>query len=209
MVAAAPEIDDLVDAAEIPAWDGRVGAEVDLADVIPAVPVFVSIASGVVGTGDPDGLQLILRPGTGSTAALTAFELDHRLQGASTWTTVIIPVASAGASLDVYSATDQVELRARALASTTPGEYTGVASITIGAEDPDVPEALASDAVMVMGLLGYAAITISVSATDAPSQIQIYRVPASACGCGLYRLLYRWRRHPVQSDLKRYLRDQC
>ena len=178
MVAAAPEIDDLVDAAEIPAWDGRVGAEVDLADVIPAVPVFVSIASGVVGTGDPDGLQLILRPGTGSTAALTAFELDHRLQGASTWTTVIIPVASAGASLDVYSATDQVELRARALASTTPGEYTGVASITIGAEDPDVPEALASDAVMVMGLLGYAAITISVSATDAPSQIQIYRVPA-------------------------------
>lgn len=178
MVAAAPEIDTLTDAEDPPAWDGRVGAEVDLAAAVPAVPVFVSIASGVAGTGDPDGLEVILRPGTGSTAGVTEFELDHRIQGTSTWITVNIPAASAGASLEVYSASDQVELRARALASTTPGDYTDIASITVGAEDPAIPEALGSDAVMVMGLLGYAAITIAVPATDAPSQIQIYRVPA-------------------------------
>lgn len=178
MVAAAPEIDILTDAEEPPTWDGRVGAEVDLATAVPSVPVFVSIASGVAGTGDPDGLEVILRPGTGSTAGVTEFELDHRLQGASIWTTVIIPAASAGASLDVYSAADQVELRARALASFTPGDYTDIASITVGGNDPAIPPALGNDAVMVMGLLGYAAITISVPATDAPSQIQIYRVPA-------------------------------
>jgi len=178
MVAAAPEIDTLTDAEEPPTWDGRVGAEVDLAAAVPAVPVFVSIASGVAGTGDPDGLEVILRPGTGSTAGVTEFELDHRLQGASTWTTVVIPAASAGASLDVYSASDQIELRARALASTTPGDYTDVASIIVGGNDPAIPPALASDAVTVMGVLGYATLTISVPTAGAPSQIQIYRVPA-------------------------------
>ncbi len=113
MIAAAPEIDVLSDAETAPEWDGRVGAEVDLSAVVPAAPMFVSIATGAAGTDNPDGLKVLLRPGLGSTAAVSSYELDHRLAGTGVWTRLTVPVAASGASITAYAADDQVELRAR------------------------------------------------------------------------------------------------
>lgn len=178
MVAAAPEIDTLTDAEIAPEWDGRVGAEIDLAAVVPASPMFVSIATGAAGTDNPDGLKVLLRPGSGSTAAVSSYELDHRLAGTGVWTTLIVPVAASGASITAYAADDQVELRARAFAATTPGDHTAVATITIGGNDPVIPGALDPTAIEITGALGHALLAVSVPAIDAPAQIQIYRAPA-------------------------------
>tara|TARA_R110002049_G_scaffold73362_3_gene189789 strand:+ start:22266 stop:25559 length:3294 start_codon:yes stop_codon:yes gene_type:complete len=180
MVAAAPEIDTLTDAEVPPAWDGRVGAEVDMAAVVPAAPLFASIASGTVGTGDVNGLKIILRPGTGSTATVTGFELDHRIVGSGIWTTISIPAAASGAAITAYTSGDDVELRARALASTTPGNYTEIATVTIGGNDPAIPSALHAGAVMADGSLGNAFLTISVPTAEAPSQLQLYRAPSGS-----------------------------
>ncbi|MDF3420144.1 phage tail protein [Sulfitobacter sp. KE29] len=178
MVAAAPEIDTLVDAEEAPAWDGRVGEEVDLTAVVPAAPVFLSILTGQVGTDTENGLQLILGPGAGSTATVTDYEIDHRLAGETVWSTVTISAAAGGASIEVYAAGAPVELRARAFANTTPSDHTVIANVIIGGDDPAIPAALSDEAITVTGSLGHARINIAVPTAEAPSQIQIYRVPA-------------------------------
>lgn len=178
MVAAAPEIDTLLDAEEAPLWDGRVGEEVDLTAVVPAAPVFLSILTGQVGTDTENGLELILGPGAGSTATVTDYEVDHRLAGEAAWNTITISAASAGVSIDFYATGDPVEMRARAFANTTPSDHTVIATVTIGGDDPAIPVALNNDAITVAGSLGNARIGIAVPSIDSPSQIQIYRVPA-------------------------------
>ncbi|APE45402.1 hypothetical protein BOO69_09725 [Sulfitobacter alexandrii] len=178
MVAAAPEIDTLTDAEVVPEWDGRIGEIIDQTAVVPAVPVFVSVASGVVGTGDAGGFEVGLQAGSGSTALVDTFELDHRLTSSGVWTTETIPAAAGGVRLDVYEAGDEIEFRARALASTTPGAYTAVATLTIGEDDPAIPAALDGDVISVAGALGHAALIVAIPEADAPTQLQIYRVPA-------------------------------
>ncbi len=178
MVAAAPEIDTLTDAEVPPEWDGRIGEIIDQTAVIPAVPLFVSVASGLIGTGDPDGFEVVLQTGTGSTALVDAFEFDHRLTSSGVWTTETIPVAAGGISLDDYEAGNEIEFRARALANTTPGDYTAVATLTIGEDDPAIPAALDDEAISATGSLGHATLVVAVPETGAPTQLQIYRVPA-------------------------------
>lgn len=178
MIAAAPEIDALIDAEVAPAWDGRVGAEIDVAAVVPAVPLFLSIKTGEIGTDNPHGLNVIVGPGQGSTAQVTSFEIDHRISGTGPWTNVVIPAAASGAAIDAYLSGDSVDLRARALASSTPSSHTGIASVIIGEGDPAIPAALSDEAIVIIGALGHATIGVSVPAQGAPDALQIYRVPA-------------------------------
>jgi hypothetical protein len=180
MIAAAPEIDTLTDADVPPAWDGRVGAEIDIAAVVPAAPRFKAIRTGMSGTETPGGLQVILRPGPGSTATVTRYELEHRPGGSGVWTTLNISVAASGRAIGGYSAGAVVELRARAFAGTTPGDFTATAFVTIGAGDPAVPGALDATSVAVTGGLGHAVLNISISAIDAPALVRVYRVPGGA-----------------------------
>lgn len=177
MVAAAPEIDTMLDAEDVPEWDGRVGVEVEGIVLSLAAPVFQSVSTGQVGTGDPGGLTVVLGPGAGTTAQLTSYQLDHRLAGTEPWTTIDIPSAGAGVSIDDYSAGNDVELQARAFSFATPGDVSAIATVTIGANDPAVPGSLNAQAITIIGSLGHATISVSVPTVDAPSQIQIYRAP--------------------------------
>lgn len=183
MIDAAPEIDELVDAAEIPAWDGRFGGELnpgDIPDVAPAAPVFTSIATGTVGTGDSDGLHVLLSPGSGS-APVKTYRIEHKPNGGAVWASVTVPAADGGAPITDYLADDTVDIRAVAIsAGGTEGPYTATVTVTIGAGDPAIPVALDDDAISVDGQLGAAVLTIGTTADTAVAQMQIYRVPSGA-----------------------------
>lgn len=177
MIADAPEIDTLTDAETPPAWDGRVGAEVAASVLAPATAVFQQIRSGVSGTGTANGIEVLVKPGSGSTATVTSFEIDHRLAGTSPWTTATVSAASAAAKILDYAVDDDVEIRARAIASTVPGNYTSTITITVGAEDPDIPVALDDESIVTVGSLGYAGISLTAPASTTADKVQIYRVP--------------------------------
>jgi len=113
MVADAPDIDALTDAETPPAWDGRVGAEINQSVLTPAVPRFTLITSGQLGTGNAGGLQILVAPGNGSTAIVTSFEIDHKLASAGSWTTATVAAATGATSIDLYEAGDAIMLRAR------------------------------------------------------------------------------------------------
>lgn len=175
MVAAAPEIDEAVEAEVPPAWDGRVGEVISASTVTPAVPVFTLISSFSIGVATP-ALEVLLRAGRGSVAIVTSFEVDHRIVGGS-WSTVTVPAASGGCSITGYEKDDDVELRARAISTVTPSNYTETVSHQIGADDADIPQALDIDGVVVLGGLGRASLSFVTGADLATKRVQIYRAP--------------------------------
>ena len=175
-VADAPEIDEALDAYEPPAWNGRVGEEVDAVVIAPAAPRFVEILTGRKGTGDKDGLRVLLAPGLGSAAVLGAFRIDHRPTGGGAWTEVEIPAAAGGVAISGYARGDEVDLRAVAIASDgTEGPASATVAVEIGGKDDPIPAALDDDAIDVDGGLG--AISIRLAATDdaATERVQVYR----------------------------------
>nr|WP_321459593.1 host specificity factor TipJ family phage tail protein [uncultured Cohaesibacter sp.] len=181
MIDAAPEIDDLTDAEIPPAWDGYVGEEVDGGTVAPAIPVVTSVAHGYAGTGDIDGLTILLSAGTGSAAVTSFYEIDHKLSSSTVWTTKTIPVANGGDDIDGYSSGEEVDIRIRA--ATLYGvvsEYTATITITIGSEDPALPTALDDGLITVIGSLGHATIALTTTSDVETSQLQLYRVPTGS-----------------------------
>jgi len=143
LVAAAPEIDTLVDAEVPPAWDGRAGTTYTggAASPVPSVPTVTSIQTGSAGTGDPNGLAVHVEPGSGSAAVISRFEIDHRLSGATTWTTKSVTAAAGGGSISGYAWGNTVQIRVRAVSIYgIAGDYTAVVSTTIGAADTILPD---------------------------------------------------------------------
>lgn len=178
LVDAAPEIDVLTDAEEPPLWNGRVGAEIDPALLAPAVPVFTGISSGIAGTGEANGLTVLLTPGTGSPAVVVSYQISHRLSGAGSWSVLSATAADGGAQIAGYLAGDVVEIKALAVAlGGTPGPETNVVTVTIGAGDEPVPGTLSGE-IAVEGGLGSAVITVATPADASIAAIQIYRVPS-------------------------------
>lgn len=175
MLRAAPEIDAVLDADQPPAWDGRVGETSNDVPSAPLPPIFTSVRSGLAETGADNRLEALLAPNSGSFA--TSYELDHRLVGASGWQTVAVSAASASASIDLYALDDQVELRARALAETTSSINSDVIQIVIGADDPAVPDALDASAVLALGGMGHASLSVGIAAGSFASKVQVYRAP--------------------------------
>jgi hypothetical protein len=173
MLPAAPEIDAKTDA-EIPyPWSGRVGPIYpDITE--PGVARIVAVLTGLTGTGDEDGLKVLLAPGLGSAAIVVSYELFHRASGAGTWEDPLT-CAAAEASIDVpgYSAGDAVELQARAIGvGDVEGDLSTIITVTIGAGDDDVPEVLPVAA--VAGDLGRANITFTTGPDLKTTEVQIY-----------------------------------
>lgn len=175
LVAAAPIIDELLAADDIPAWSGRVGAEIDENLLQPSAPRFVQITSGVAGTEDADRVEYLIAPGPSAFSA-AHFDIDHRLSGAGGWTTIRIPAANGGGAITSYGAGNALEMRARAVSfADVAGPYTPVVAFTVGAGDAAIPAALDADTVVVTSRLGGATIAFGTGADASVAQVQLYR----------------------------------
>lgn len=175
MVDAAPIIDELTDEEVPPAWNGRVGSEIDLGEAVPPTPRITSIATGFNGTGQVGAITLLITPGTGSVIT-ASYRLQHRLSGASTWTPIDIPASNGGATITGYATGNVVQLRAAAIAQDgTVGAYTAVVSVTVGDGDAAAPGALDAGMISIGPLLGGAVVQWSTSDDTATTQVQIYR----------------------------------
>ncbi|MCE7028484.1 TipJ family phage tail tip protein [Jiella avicenniae] len=143
LMPAAPEIDAFLATDTPPAWDGRVGAEVEIDMVAPSTPIIVSVRSGEVArreTDDPNDYPPIRAIVTATGATLvTAYEIQHRLQGSSTWSpTPAIGYAYAGTvEIEGYAKDDIVEMQARSVGQTgLVSAWGATTTVTVGAEDP-------------------------------------------------------------------------
>ena len=158
---AAPEIDTATDAYTPTDWDPTVGAIVDVG-IDPLAPVFAGIATlpveGEYGT-DTRTLRVPITQAADEKALIAGYELDHRLQGAGSWTTVEVSYA---AELS-YDHDDVVELRARAEDFDGDfGAYTATSTFTVGSDLAALPAEIDLESVTVTAGLGVASITVAV-----------------------------------------------
>lgn len=142
----APQIFELADAEVPPAWNGLTGDEIGSPSAAPAVPVLGTILSGLEVSPDPP-VTVFVPISVGSGGGQTAyFQIQHRLVGAPSWTTVTLLAGSPGATITGYANDDQIEVRARAAGygpSPLYSAYTSIVTHTVGANDP-VPISLVS-----------------------------------------------------------------
>jgi hypothetical protein len=171
LVDSAPQIDADVDAAIIPAWSPRVGDNLGASNLVPAAPVYVSIASGLASTGIINGLRILLRPGTSSPALVGSYEISHRRVGTATWNNSQFSAAAGGGLITTYAVGDSVEFQclARSIDSVA-GPFNSLQTITIGSQDAPSPSGLAS--VTVQGTAGHIFITVGTSSNT--DEVRIY-----------------------------------
>lgn len=110
----APQIETLTDAETPPPWSGRVGEESGASIIAPGVPI-ISVMSGD-DSAVTGGVVVGLSPGLGVTEPVT-YEVDHRVSGGSTWTSVTVSAAAGAAIITGYAAGTVIEVRARACGS--------------------------------------------------------------------------------------------
>ncbi len=171
---AAPVIDELTDAVQVPAWNGRVGQPVDTSAQVPAVPRLLGVDSGVSGTDSANGLVIRLRAGENNVPALESFEVRHRLFGGSVWATASSSAAAGAVEIPGYLGGNTVEFQPRAISGAgTPSPWGDSRTVTIGAQDTAVPGAILAGAVSVSGWLGHATLVLSFDGA-APKSVQIY-----------------------------------
>lgn len=176
---AAPQIDEIIDAEVVPEWSGRVGAVIDFGSTVPAIPVIASITNewNEVSLGVAYWTYWVivsLTPGHGSAVPIARYEVNWRLSGASSWTTIPASVANGAVKIEGHRG-DSIEVRARALTETgVPSSYTSIVAMTIGASDPNLPAELDPEGIEIMALLGGASVSWSVS-DPATTAVQIYR----------------------------------
>lgn len=175
LIDAAPVIDELTDALEIPAWSGRVGAEIDDSLLQPAEPRFTSISSGASGTGTANLITFLIEAGAGAVLTSTIV-IQHKLASAPSWTVITMPAANGGGEISGYARGNEVQLQAYAVsASGTAGPATPTVTLIVGNDDADIPVSLDDDMISVGALLGGAVIQFATSADPATSRVQIYR----------------------------------
>jgi hypothetical protein len=170
MLAAAPEIDELLDADEVPAWSGRVGAEIEIPDAAPPAPVVTGVQSHQGDDGEPDGVTVLLRPANGSAVVVGNWILEHRLVGAPTWTAATGPAGDGGVTVTGYTRGQNVQLQA--LAQSTGGAIgagTALLIFVVGSDLAALPTALT--AVSVTAGLGGALLKFTPGANTATVQV--------------------------------------
>ncbi len=174
-VAAAPEIDALTNAAEVPAWSGRVGAEIDENLLQPSAPRFTSISSGISGAGTAGQIDFLIVPGTGVIGA-ASFRIGHRPGTSGDWTEVLIPSANGGGSITAYAQDVAVQIRAQAVSwAGVSGPWTAPVSLVVGQGDAPIPAALDDESISITTLLGGALIQLATGLDANTAQIQLYR----------------------------------
>lgn len=175
MIDAAPEIDALIDAYTAPPWSSRVGDELDFSALVPPVPRFISVTSGMAGAFEVGLVEFLIEAGPGS--VFTAqFEIQHRLASAGDWTSITIPAASGGGQITGYATGTPILLRAIALSfAGTPSAPSPQIALTVGENDAALPGALDPETVTVTPLLGGMLVLFATSADPATTQVQVYR----------------------------------
>jgi hypothetical protein len=174
-VAAAPEIDSLTDAAVIPPWSSRVGAELDPSALAPGQPRFTAVTTALGQGADPDTVDWLVAPGPGQIAP-ASYELNHREGTSGGWTAATVPAANGGGQLTVYEEGDTVQLRVRGIsAAAVAGAWSATVTVVVGAEDLAVPGALDADLIAVATRLGGASVTVVTPADPAIARLQIFR----------------------------------
>ena len=175
MVDAAPEIDEELDATEIPAWSARIGEIIDDNLLQPSAPRFASISTGMSGTDQAGLIVYLIEPGSGAVPT-ASYRVEHRLSGAPDWTVATMPVANGGGDIEGYATGDLVEIRAAGIsASGITGPYTVTVTIIVGEQDADIPAALDEAGITVTTLLGGALIQIATGDDAATTALQVYR----------------------------------
>lgn len=173
-VDAAPQIDTELAATAIPAWSARVGEEIDANLLQPSAPRFSGLRSGISGTGVATRITYAVEPGPGAVST-AIIQLEHRTVAAD-WTMLAFPVANGGGTIDSYATGQIVELRARGVSATgVAGPYSVTVTITVGADDADLPSALDAATISITTLLGGALIQIATGTDTATKQLQLYR----------------------------------
>jgi hypothetical protein len=171
LIAESSEIDALTDAVVPPLWVNRYGSEIGALSTAPPAPIFRAILSGNDTTAT-NGLFIKVSPGPGSSVEVGAFEFDHRLVGAGTWTTTGTPAAQEGLLLTTYALGNDVEFRVRSISIYgTPGPYTATRHVVIGARNAATPSALIAPSVSPS--LGWAYISAGIGTNT--DEIRIYR----------------------------------
>lgn len=137
MLPSAEIIDELTDAEVPPTWSGRVGIDLGGSNAEPAAPIFTSVDSGLVTTDSPTDIVVTMKPGAGSPAVIKTYNVEHRLQGDSTWLGPVAATAiEAAVTLDMYELVDAVEIRANATSiNNVDGSYTATVTVTVGSDD--------------------------------------------------------------------------
>lgn len=173
-VDAAPQIDTLTDARAIPAWSGRVGAEIEANLIQPSAPRWARITTTVT-SGGARRIQYLIEPGSGAIRS-ASYEIDHRATGGGAWTTITIPAANGGGLIAGYGNGQAVQLRARAISPTgVEGPYGPVVSYEVGSGGAGIPVALDADSIDVTALLGGGRIEFVTGADPQLSRVQLYR----------------------------------
>lgn len=180
LVDAAPQIDTLTDAAVIPPWSGRVGAEITENLLAPPAPRWTQVYSAVTANGQAVPIEYLLVPGSGPVRT-ARYEIDRRLQGASAWTTISIPAANGGGAVSGYTSGQNVQLRARAISSRgQAGPYGPTVTHLVGRGGTGIPGALDADSVTVNALLGGGLIQFAAGADPNLARVQLYRSRSTA-----------------------------
>ena len=175
LIATSDQIDEDTDAEEIPDWSGRVGDELTGLGDQPQAPSITRVLTGRLGTGDADGLIVFVVENAEEDVALESFEIDHRLFGAGSWSTATIAASEVAAEIAGYFDGDVVQLRPRAVSiDGVDGVNGDIITVTIGADDGDVPAAL-PDQITVTPGLGSAVIEGATGSDAATVRVQVYR----------------------------------
>lgn len=187
---AAPEIDTILDAEEIPDWSRRAGYVATFASSAPGVPSFGSITTSVTAheaysAGHrPDDreywytyttdISVSVRAST-SVVPATRFEVDHRVSGTGAWTTLTIAAADGGADITGYDKGAAVELRVRAIgAGGTASDDSATVTVTVDGSSAVIPGDLDADGVSLAALLGGVKIALESPDDDSIASVQIY-----------------------------------
>ncbi|MBT9382233.1 phage tail protein [Pseudooceanicola sp. CBS1P-1] len=170
MVDEAAIIDELLAQDEVPAWSGRVGAEIDENLSQPSAPRFTSVRT----TSGPL-IDVLIEPGSG-VIATARYTVYHRLLGETAWSSLTIQAASGGGTISGYALADTVELQAEAVSPTdVVGPLTTTIEFVVGSDQAAIPAALDSASIDITTLLGGALIQVATGADEATEQLQVYR----------------------------------
>lgn len=107
---AAPQIDTLTDADIPPAWDGRVGGDIDVSGLVPAVPN-LSVTDSFL------QFDAAVSAGTGSVAVPTTFVISYRPHGGGAFTAVSIPAAQGVLHIGGFVVGDVIDVKAHAVSA--------------------------------------------------------------------------------------------
>lgn len=142
----APVIETLVDAEVPPPWSGRAGGPAQESTDPPLLPIVEGAVSGLLAQGvatddNPYPILVTLSADPSNTIPIGAFDVRHRITGASTWQPAVSAPPAAGAvMLSGYARGNSVDIQGRAVSlSGVPSGWTATLAHVVAETDPAPP----------------------------------------------------------------------